>query len=154
MTASLNFVQVMIHRWIVVIGALLVAMPLSPSFAQSVPPGSAPDSPPAVITLDEAIRRAQLNEPVFAAALADKKIGTLDQSIARTAFLPSVTYHNQVLYTEPNGRPNQAGQVGSQPAPIFIANNAVREYASQASINETLGLQQVAGLKAATAAAA
>jgi outer membrane protein TolC len=154
MCGSRSFVQVTIHRWIVVISSLLVAGPLSASFAQSVPPGAAPDSPPPVITLDEAIRRAQLNEPVFAATLADKKIGTLDQSIARTAFLPSVTYHNQVLYTEPNGRPNQAGQVGSQPAPIFIANNAVREYASQASINETLGLQQVAGLRAATAAAA
>jgi outer membrane protein TolC len=154
MPVSRSFVQVTIHRWIVVISSLLMAVPLSASFAQSVSPGSAPDSPPTVITLDEAIRRAQLNEPVFAAALADKKIATLDQSIARTAFLPSVTYHNQVLYTEPNGRPNQAGQVGSQPAPIFIANNAVREYASQAAINETLGLQQVAGLKAATAAAA
>jgi outer membrane protein TolC len=154
MPVSRSFVQVKIHRWIVVIGSLLVAVPLTASFAQSVPPGAAPDSRPTVITLDEAIRRAQLNEPVFAAALADKKIATLDQSIARTAFLPSVTYHNQVLYTEPNGRPNQAGQVGSQPAPIFIANNAVREYASQAAINETLGLQQVAGLKAATAAAA
>jgi outer membrane protein TolC len=154
MPVSRSFVQVTIHSWIVVIGSLLVAVPFSASFAQSVSPVAAPDSPPTVITLDEAIRRAQLNEPVFAAALADKKIATLDQSIARTAFLPSATYHNQVLYTEPNGRPNQAGQVGSQPAPIFIANNAVREYASQASINETLGLQQVAGLKAATAAAA
>ncbi|WP_213803764.1 TolC family protein [Granulicella sp. dw_53] len=107
-----------------------------------------------VITLDEAIRRAQSNEPVFAAALADKKIAALDRSIARTAFLPSAVYHNQMLYTQPNGQSNQGGQAGSQPAPIFIANNAVHEYTSQAVVNETIGLQQVAGLKAATAVAA
>jgi outer membrane protein len=111
-------------------------------------------STPTVITLDQAIRQAQANEPVFAAAVADKKISAIDRSIARSALLPSVIYHNQVLYTQPNGKPNQAGQTGSQPAPIFIANNAVREYASQAVINETLGLQQVAAVKTANAAAA
>jgi outer membrane protein TolC len=107
-----------------------------------------------VITLDEAIRQAQTNEPVFAAAVADKKVAAIDRSIARSALLPSAVYHNQVLYTQPNGRPNQAGQTGSQPAPIFIANNAVREYASQAVINETLGLQLIAAVKTANAAAA
>jgi outer membrane protein TolC len=138
----------------IVVGLFLMTGPLFVSSAQSLPQAGAPPSTTVVITLDEAIRRAQSNEPTFAAALADKRATELDRSIARSAFLPSAAYHNQLLYTQPNGRPNQAGQVGSQPAPIFIANNAVREYASQAVINETLGLQQVAGLKAATAAAA
>lgn len=153
MPAFRNFVQVSTRR-LVVISSLLMALPHSVSFAQSLSPAATPDPQTAVITLDEAIRRAQLNEPVFAAALADKKVAALDRSIARTALLPSAIYHNQVLYTEPNGQPNQAGQVGSQPAPIFIANNAVREYASQAVINETVGLQQVAALRSATATAA
>lgn len=126
------------------------------SVAQNVSQVSAPPSgsTPVVISLDEAIRRAEQNEPVFAAAMAEQRIGALDRSIAGAALLPSVIYHNQVLYTQPNGQVNQAGQTGNQSAPIFIANNAVREYASQASINETLGLKQVADLRAASANAA
>ena len=69
--------------------------------------------------------------------------------------LPSVTYHNQAIYTQPNGLSNQSGQgTGSQPSPIFIANNAVHEYASQAVINEDIGLAQISGLRRADAAAA
>jgi outer membrane protein TolC len=110
---------------------------------------------PMKITLDEAIRRAEANEPLWAAAAAASEAAALDPSIARAGLLPSVVDHNQVLYTQPNGKTNQAGQgVSSQPSPRFIANNAVREYASLASINETLGLGQVAGVRRAEAAAA
>src|ERR1700744_19417 len=109
-------------RHIFAVVSLLIGVPLSRSFAQSLSPAASPGSQTTVITLDEAIRRAQSNEPAFAAALAEKKVAAIDRSIARTAFLPSATYHNQALYTEPNGQHNQAGQVGSQPTPIFIAN--------------------------------
>lgn len=110
---------------------------------------------PVVITLEEAIHRAQANQPEFAAALAQSKSSSLDRSIARNGLLPSVVYHNQALYTQANGLQNQAGQgVTAQPAPRFIANNAVREYASQATINETIGLAGVAGLRHADALAA
>jgi outer membrane protein TolC len=105
------------------------------------------------ITLEEAIHRAEANQPEFAAAVAQSKTSSLDRSIARNGLLPSVVYHNQALYTQANGLQNQAGQgVTAQPAPRFIANNAVREYASQGSINETLGLAGVAGLRRADAA--
>jgi outer membrane protein TolC len=57
-----------------------------------------------------------------------------------------------VLYTQPNGSHNGGGPVGSQSAPRFIANNAVREYASQGVVNETLGLAQVTAVSRATAA--
>ena len=43
---------------------------------------------------------------------------------------------------------------GPEAAPIFIANNAVHEYTSQASINETVGLKQFAGAQLAAANAA
>lgn len=110
---------------------------------------------PAAITLEEAIHRAEASEPAFADAAAQEKTSTLDRSIARNSLLPSVVYHNQAFYTQPNGENNQAGQgVGSQPSPRFIANNAVREYASQASINETIGLAGVAALRRANAVAA
>jgi outer membrane protein TolC len=110
---------------------------------------------PIAITLEEAIRRAQANEPAYAAMSAESRAMQLDRSIARAGLLPSVVYHNQALYTQANGLTNLAGQgVTAQPSPRFIANNAVREYASQASINETLGLGLMAGVRRADAIAA
>ncbi len=104
--------------------------------------------------LSEAIRRAEANEPVFAASLATQKSAAIDSYLAKAAMLPSVTYHNQVLFTQSDGKTNQGGQIGTQSAPIFIANNAVHEYTSQASINETIGLKQVADAHVASAVAA
>jgi outer membrane protein TolC len=107
-----------------------------------------------VVTLEEAIHRAQQNEPAFAGARGDQQSAAIDRYLTKSALLPSVVYHNQALYTQPNGQKNQGGQTGNQPAPIFIADNAVREYASQASINETVGLKQFADVRVASAAAA
>jgi outer membrane protein TolC len=123
--------------------------------AVAASPGPSPSDKPEVITLDEAIRRAEANEPNFASAKASSRVAGLDKSIALGSMLPSVVYHNQALYTEPNGLQNQAGQgAGAQASPKFIANNAVREYASQATINETLGLAGYAGIRRADAASA
>lgn len=127
--------------------------------AQACPPKScaaqAAPAQPLVITLDEAIRRAETSDPAFAASRADRGVAALDRSIALSGLLPGVVYHNQALYTQPNGLRNQAGQgVAAQPAPRFIANNAVREYASQASITDTVGLAGVAQVRRADAAAA
>jgi outer membrane protein TolC len=132
------------HPKLVAIVALAMGI-VTVARAQNAPP------PPAPISLAEAIRRAQSNEPIFAASVATQKISTIDSYLAKAALLPSVTYHNQVLYTQPNGQTNQGGQVGTQAAPIFIANNAVHEYASQASINETIGLKQIADAQVASA---
>jgi outer membrane protein TolC len=137
----------------------LVAIGLAfPAMAQTTDSPSAQDAPvagqPTVITLDEAIRRAQANEPAYAAAMANSRTAYQDRSIAQSALLPTVDFHNQGLYTQPNGLSNQAGQgAGSQPSPRFIANNAVREYASQGVVNETIGLTQVADIRHANAAA-
>jgi outer membrane protein TolC len=133
------------------------------AFAQVAPqvfavpaPKDAPASASAVaITLDEAIRRAEAIEPTYAAASAERRASALDRSIARAGLLPSADYHNQVLYTQANGLQNQAGQgAASQPAPRFIANNAVREYASQGIVNETLGLGRLAAVHRADASSA
>ncbi len=107
-----------------------------------------------MISLAEALRRAQANEPAFAAASAATRVAALDRSIARSALLPNAAYHNQILYTQPNGAINQAGSAGAQAAPRFIANNAVHEYASQAVVSETIGLQQFTAVSRASAAAA
>ena len=112
-------------------------------------------TPPVVITLDEAIHRAQSSDANYATAVAAGRSAVLDRNIAYADLLPNAVYHNQGLYTQPNGEKNQAGQgVAAQPAPRFIANNAVREYASQMSINETLGLSSAAKVRRAQALAA
>ncbi len=119
------------------------------SFAQEANPAGA-----AVISLSEAIHRAQQNEPAFATALAAQKSAAIDRYLGKAVLLPSVVYHNQVLYTQPNGQTNQVVQSGAQASPIFIANNAVHEYTSQASMNETVGLKQFADAQVAAANAA
>ena len=109
-------------------------------------------APPASITLEQALALARANEPNLAAAAANKRVTAIDHSIAQAALLPNVSYHNQVLYTQPNGAFNGSGPVGNQAAPRFIANNAVREYASQGVITETFGLQQLTAVSRASAA--
>ena len=109
---------------------------------------------PAAISLLDAIHLAQTSEPTFAAAVAGQKSAAIDRYLAKAALLPSVTYHNQMLYTQPNGQTNQGGQAGTQASPIFIANNAIHEYTSQASINETIGVKQFADAQVASATAA
>lgn len=120
-------------------------------FGQQVQPAAA--SPAPSLTLDEAISRARTNEPSFAAAVAASGVSALDRSIARSALLPSVTYHNQYLYTQGAGALASGGNAGSLATPRFIANNAVHEYTSQGVVNETVGLQQFAAASRASAAA-
>lgn len=141
------------------------ASPVNPGATQATGEAAAQavvqngSQPGPAITLDQALSLARTNEPVFAAAVAASKTAQLDRSIARAALLPSVVYHNQYLYTQPNGAFNQVGstQVGStgtQAAPKFIANNAVHEYTSQGVVTETLGLAQYNAVARAGAAAA
>lgn len=114
----------------------------------------APPAPPA-ITLQDAIHRAEQNEPNFALARSEAKATALDRSISRAALLPNAVYHNQFLYTQGTGQPTPVVAGGSTtPAPIFIANNAVHEYTSQAAVTETLGLAGIANVRLADATAA
>ncbi len=164
-------------RWRRKTGPLTVALfavcGLSSGVAQSVPPGGAGQTAPPpvapvattlaasqtpanlpVITLDEAIRRAQLNEPTLADARANDIVAKIDSRLARTALLPQAIYHNQYLFTESNGSVNSGGQAGFQPSPVFIANNSVHEYVSQASVTETLAADGFAQIRRADATAA
>jgi outer membrane protein TolC len=128
----------------------LLAAPFSAkSVAQEAKPTSG-----VVVSLPGAIRRAQQTEPNFANALAVQKTAAIDRYLARATLLPSVVYHNQLLYTQPNGQIIQGAQGSPLPGPIFIANNSIHEYISQASINETIGLKQFADAQVAAANAA
>jgi outer membrane protein TolC len=105
---------------------------------------------PVVITLNEAIRRAQASEPAYAAAVAASRTAGLDKSIAVAGLLPNVANFNEGIYTEPNGLHAPDGA----DLPRFIANDGVREYFSQGVVNETLGLGPVAAVRHADALAA
>ena len=130
---------------------LFLGFALAAARSQTQPPSD----PKAAITLDDAIRLAEANEPTFAAAAAESRATALERKDAKAALLPSVTLHNQYLFTESNhtrGTVDSAGH--SQSLPIFIANNTVHEYMSQASVNETIGLAGVAAVHLADANAA
>ncbi len=103
------------------------------------------------ISLEEAIRLAEKNEPAFAAATAQMQLAQLDHQEAVAGLLPSVVFHNQYLFTQANGTTNRIGQVANAAAPRFIANNAIHEYASQGVVNETLGLRRFSAVSVANA---
>lgn len=114
-----------------------------------------PPATPTALTLDDAIRLAQANEPSFAAAVAESQATALERKDAKAGFLPSVVYHNEYLFTQSNhtyAATKEGGHLES--LPVFIANNAVHEYMSQASVNETLGLAGAAAVRLANANAA
>lgn len=114
-----------------------------------------PPKPSQPLTLDEAIRLAEANEPTFAAAIAEGRATALERTDARAALLPSVVSHNQYLFTQSNQTAAATTQGGvSQSLPLFIANNAVHEYYSQASVTENLGLTQFTAVRLADANAA
>ncbi len=111
-----------------------------------------PDAP---LTLQDAIARAEANEPVFAAAAAESRATALERKDSRAALLPSAAFHNQYVFTQSNHTQAATTQGGlTQSLPVFIANNAVHEYYSQGAVNETLGLAQVGATRLADAKAA
>ena len=67
--------------------------------ADQQPPATAT---PVVVTLQDAIKRAQAAEPSFANSLANARIAGLDKSIARAGLLPSARVIGQGLYVQPN----------------------------------------------------
>ena len=138
--------------------ALVLALASPLLWAQTTAPqGTAP------MTLGEVIRRAEANEPAFAAAAAESRATALERKDARAGLLPSANFHNQFLFTESNHTHTTLGTAGGQfvqqgnveqSLPIFIANNSVHEYYSQGVVNETVGLAQVGAVRLADANAA
>ncbi len=118
---------------------------------------AAPQSTPSggALGVDDVIKLAQANEPSFAAAAAESRAAGLEAQDAKAGLLPSVVFHNQYLFTQSNHSRATAAQGGAgESLPVFIANNAVHEYASQASVSETIGLAGIAAVRMAGANAA
>ena len=93
------------YWWGAQISALLLGVMLPMGRTQSPPPAG--NSP---ITLDDAIRLAEANEPTFAAALAENRAVALERKDAKAGLLPSVDFHNQFLFTESNHTRSTASQ--------------------------------------------
>jgi len=115
-----------------------------------------PPAAPTSITLDEAIKRAQTNEPAYAAAVAASRSASLDRSIARAGLLPAARLYSNDIYTQPNGIRSE-GDAGEplRPMPRFVANDSRPwEYMAQGVVDETLSLAGPAAMRRADAAAA
>ncbi len=142
--------------------ALVLLLLLStPCKGQTVAPAT--NAATAAITLEEAIRRAEANEPTFATAAAESRATALERKDARAALLPNASFHNNFLFTESNHTHTTLGTAGGQyvaqggteqSLPVFIANNSVHEYYSQGVVNETVGLAQIGAVRLADANAA
>lgn len=103
------------------------------------------------LSLKDAVDRARQNSPQFQAAQTDAALARQDRFQAGAALLPSVTYNNEVLYSQA-----AAAAVTEQTlVPVlFIANNAVHEYVSQANVHETIDVAGIAAFRRASATAA
>jgi outer membrane protein TolC len=129
---------------------------LAAAFAVFAQSNSAVPAQPIVITLEEAIHRAQMSDPAFAAAQASSKSAALDHSIAVAGLLPSARLYSSDIYTQPNGiyTEGDAGQP-SAPLPRFVANDSRPwEYMAQGVADQTLSLAGVANVRRAQAVAA
>jgi outer membrane protein TolC len=137
-----------LHPW-----TLRAQAPAAGAATVNSPAQPATDAP---ITLEEAIRRAEASDVAYRAAATDKTVAGLDKSIARSALLPGVVYHNQYIYTQPvQPSPHSTNSLNttSTSAPIFIANNTVHEYISQGAVTETIGVAGVANYRRLSAEA-
>ena len=133
-----------VSLWLLGIAALLVA----PAVSQSQQPVSAIQQAPEIITLDQAIQKAQANEALFAAAHAQSKVPLSIVPLQGRRCCPASRITTRSYTRSPMEKLTSTGPgAAAQAARRFIANNAVREYTSQAVVNELIGLKQFADVQ-------
>src|SRR5437667_1623533 len=98
-------------------------------------------SAPLTITMQDALTRAQANEPQYHAALTEYGVAKEQRIQSRAALLPNVNYDAAFLYTQGNG--TQTGR--------FVGANGLHEYISQGNGRQGLSLQDVAEYRRASA---
>ena len=96
---------------------------------------------PITITLQDALTRAQANEPQFHAALTEYRVAKEVTVQSRAALLPNVNYNAAYLYTQGNG--TATGR--------FVGANGVHEYISQGNTQQSFSLQNFAEYRLARA---
>ena len=123
----------------------------SPAQANATTQTNAPAGAPMRLTLQQALDLARKNSTQFNAAVTNAGLARQDRRQAFDALLPTVTYNNSAIYTQ------SAGPIGAKATGvpvIFIANNAVHEYLSQADVHEAIDVAAVANFRKISAAAA
>ena len=144
--------------WAIAAAGILLAVPLASAQAQVSAAQAGPAQPQQsiTITLNEAIRRAEANDPAYAAASGASSSAKLDKSIALAALLPNVHGVSTDVYVQPNGI-NTEGDAGqaSAPLPRFVSYDARPwEYIAMGQADEMIGLDRAAAVRRANAAAA
>ena len=80
------------------------------------------------ISLQEALERARANSPQFQSASIAALLAREDRVQSKAGLLPALNYFNQYIYTEGNRTPSG----------IFVANDGVHVYNSQAQVHGDL----------------
>src|SRR5438128_8974648 len=122
------------------LGGLLSPCSAGPA-ANQIAPSS--QSAPVTVTLQDALTRAQANEPQYHAALTEYGVAKEQRMQSRAALLPNLNYDAGFIYTEGNGTHSNTGR--------YIANNGLHEYISQGNAHQALSLQDVAEYRRASA---
>ena len=128
---------------------LRLSIPNTP--ARPDPQAAAPTPARVSLSLQDALDRARKNSTQFQAAVTAAGLAREDRRQAFTSLLPSVAYNNSAIYTQGTGA--EAFRATGQPV-VFIANNAVHEYISQANIHEAIDFAAVQNFRKVSAAAA
>lgn len=103
------------------------------------------------LTFQQALDLARKNSTQFQAAVVNAGVVRQDSAQARNNLLPSVTYDNSAIYTQGTG---SVAAVAGAPPVVFIANNAVHEYISQANVHESIDASAFASWRKAAATSA
>ena len=106
---------------------------------------------PLVLTLQDALKRAEANSPEFRAALTELGVAHQDTVQRRAQLLPNVNYNMQFIYTQGNFVSNLP-----PPAPTgrYIGNNGVHEYIAQGNVHQALSPGMLADYRRVEAAEA
>ncbi len=127
-------IKTSVHRQLLVLS--IGAFCCSIAAAQSVQTQSAqtqratvldqgPLATPLAITLQEAIDRARRVDLQYQTAVTNFALSLEDRVQARAALLPSLSYLNEYVWTQPNGTPSG----------VFVTNDGVHLYSSQAVVH-------------------
>lgn len=105
----------------------LLLLPQLP-FAQAQSPAAPPPGAQQALTIDlqNAIARAKANSQQLLSVQLNTSLAREDRFQAKAGLLPTLSYNNQYIYTQGNGTPSG----------VFIANDGVHVYNSQATVHE------------------
>ena len=117
------------------------------------PPGSSFASPPATVTFQSALARAQRNEPQLLAAVNAANLAHEDAIQSRAALYPTFGVRSDYLNTQGNGK---------LPSGRYVTNDGVHVYREWATLHQDLspgtfartGVQRAAALEAVARARA